>query len=466
MRAAGILLPIFSLYDDYGIGSFSKSAFSFVDDLVKAGQSYWQILPIGPVSFGYSPYQSYSTFAIEPLFIDIETLKEDGLLEQEDLYQTLPYMTYIDYEKTIELKYRFFEKAYNRFSFDVPEVEKFLDREKEWLDGFADFMVKHDQGKYENKFYIFLQYEADKQWSAIKAYANENNVKIIGDIPIYVSPDSADVEQNPKLFMLDDDGERELIAGVPGDGYAPDGQLWGNPLYDWEYHKETGYEWWTKRIQKALYLYDIVRIDHFRGFDEFFAIPIEDKNANRGKWLPGPGMSLFNALTEKLGELPVIAEDLGFLTDSVRQLLADSKFPGMKVMQFAFDGGPANEYLPHHYTRNSVVYTGTHDNMTLYGWVCQLNEWTLGYMKKYLGYTQDRYVEPRELTDRIIKLAHSTVADTCIVPLQDYFYMDNFARINTPSTIGGNNWRWMMQKDALNEHLLNQINDITKTYLR
>lgn len=468
-RAAGILLPVFSLYDDYGIGSFSKYAYSFVDFLAEGAQTYWQVLPIGPVSFGNSPYQAYSTFAIEPLFIDVDGLIEDGLLKKNDITPISVKGNKIDYEETKAYKYPLYLKAFENFktSGDKSPMSLFLQEESDWIEGYADFMVAHDgKDAYPADFYKFLQFYALKQWKKVKAYANEKGVQIIGDIPIYVSPDSAEVKQNPELFMLNEKRERELIAGCPGDGYAPDGQLWGNPLYDWEYHKKTGFAWWIKRIQKVLSLYDVVRIDHFRGLDEFFAIPIEDENAHRGRWLPGPGMDLFNALRNALGEVPLIAEDLGFLTDSVRKLLADSGYPGMKVLQFGFGSGPYNEYLPHLYHHNSVVYTGTHDNMTVYGWLSEMDEDTLEHVKEYLDITPNQDVTLRELARHFIILAHSCVADTCIIPIQDYLYLGNDARINTPSTLGEENWTWHLKKDSLPRNLSAEIRNITKRYAR
>ena len=317
----------------------------------------------------------------------------------------------------------------------------------------------------ESAFYIFLQFEFLKQWKALKAYANRQGIRIIGDIPIYVSEDSADFASHPELFQLDEDGRPKSIAGVPPDGFSADGQVWGNPLYDWEYHEKTGFAWWLKRIEKCLELYDVIRIDHFRGFDEYFAIPQGDKTAENGHWEKGPGIRLFRAVERHFGKVPIIAEDLGYVTDGVRQLVKETGFPNMKVLEFAFDSrdsSGAQEYLPYRYDKNCVVYSGTHDNETLRGWIDDILPEEREKLERYLDVRTD---DPLEIVDKILIMAHSSVADTCILPMQDYLGLDNRARINHPSVLGGN-WSWRMKKEAFTEELKTKIKNMTILYGR
>ena len=492
MRESGILLPVFALPSAYGIGCFSKEAYEFVDQLKEAGQSKWQILPLGPTGYGDSPYQSFSTFAGNPYFIDLETLIREGLLTEEECksYDFGEIQDSIDYEKLYLNRFKILHQAYRRFDGSQNwEYREFLDENRDWLDEYCLFMaLKNKHGgvswrewkapyrdRVENAleearselageidFYRFQQYEFNRQWKRLHAYANENGIEIIGDIPIYVAFDSADTWAAPELFQFDENKEPSAVAGCPPDGFSATGQLWGNPLYDWEYHKKTGYAWWMRRIVHCFRLYDIVRIDHFRGFDEYYAIPNGEKTAVNGKWMPGPGIEFFRTMEEKLGRLNIIAEDLGFLTDSVLKLLDDTGFPGMKVIQFAFDSREAANYLPHTYTENCVVYTGTHDNDTTRGWYHHVNKECRDFAKEYL---HKHALDEDELAWDFIAMAMGSVAKLCVIPVQDYLCRGSEARINTPSTLG-NNWVWRLKKDEINDTLIKEIRKITKLYGR
>ena len=403
MRKSGILLPVSSLPSAYGIGCFSREAYEFIDKLKAAGQSYWQILPLGPTSYGDSPYQSFSSFAGNPYFISPDDLVEEGYLTREDCISCDfgDNEEYVDYEKLYNNRFLLLRKAYeNSHIQDKEEFQVFIQENKDWLDNYALYMavkthfdntcwVEWDEDiklrkpeavkKYQKEFadeigfYQFQQYLFAKQWKALKAYANQNGIKIIGDIPIYVAFDSSDAWANPELFQFDENCNPIAVAGCPPDGFSATGQLWGNPLYRWEYHKETGYAWWLNRLRATFEKYDVLRIDHFRGFDEYYAIPYGEPTAENGKWEPGPGYDLFKTMKEVLGKKEIIAEDLGFLTPSVLKLVKKTGYPGMKVLQFAFDSREESDYLPHNYTKNCVVYTGTHDNDTTEGWFTALS---------------------------------------------------------------------------------------------
>ncbi|MBO4416205.1 MAG: 4-alpha-glucanotransferase [Lachnospiraceae bacterium] len=425
MRDSGILLPISSIPSKYGIGGFSKEAYEFVDFVKESGCKYWQILPLCPTGYGDSPYQGFSTFAGNPYFIDLEALIKEGLLtedecdvkmELEDGTKIAGYGTdpeYVDYERIYMTRWDILRKAYKRSNFrNTEEYRKFHEENREWLDDYALYMaVKENQGGScwinweegirlrtnealdkawrelidEIDFYRFQQFIFMKQWTKLKAYANERGIKIIGDVPIYVALDCSDVWANQKMFMFDKDGKPTDVAGCPPDAFSATGQLWGNPLYDWNYHKSTDFEWWIRRMRHCYKLYDVVRVDHFRGFDAFYAIPADADTAINGRWLMGPGISLFRKIKAELGDVPIIAEDLGFLTPSVIDLLKDTGFPGMKVMQFAFDPYHPNEYLPHNHSENCVVYTGTHDNDTTKGWYTSLRDDEKAFVLEYMA---------------------------------------------------------------------------------
>lgn len=490
MRECGILLPIFSLPSDYGIGCFSKEAYEFVDQLCKAGQKKWQILPLGPTGYGDSPYQSFSTFAGNPYFIDLDQLKEEGLLTSEDL-ENVDFGKdegSIDYEKLYNVRYKVLAKAFERFVPDQ-EYEDYIRENAFWLDDYSLFMAEKDEHdgkpwseweealkhreehtlleekerlKKECAFYTFQQYLFRKQWNRLHNYANEKGIEIIGDIPIYVALDSADTWANPELFQFNEKKEPIAVAGCPVDGFSATGQLWGNPLYNWPYHKETGYAWWIRRISYTLHMYDVLRVDHFRGFDEYYAIPSKDKTAEFGHWEKGPGMELFNVLKQAIGEQNIIAEDLGYMTESVKQLVEDSGFPGMKVLQFAFDSREESDYLPHNYSKNCVVYTGTHDNDTIQGWYDSLDDHDREFALRYM----DNKRTPRnELHFDFIRMAMASVADLCIIPMQDYLGLGKEARINTPSILG-DNWKWRLKKGEITDIVIGRIREMSQLYSR
>lgn len=483
-------MPVFSLPSKYGIGCFSKEAYKFVDKLKKAGQSYWQILPLGPTGYGDSPYQSFSTFAGNPYYIDLKTLIKDGLLTKKECkeYDFGEKEDEIDYEKIYRARFKVLKKAYDRFE-KGKDYNDFVNENSYWLEDYALYMAIKDRNNgvswkeweaplrdreesalaqareelaEEIDFYRFQQYEFDRQWKKLHAYANAQGVKIIGDIPIYVAFDSADTWASPELFQFDENNNPTGVAGCPPDAFSATGQLWGNPLYNWEYHKETGYAWWIQRIAYCLKLYDVVRIDHFRGFDEYYAIPYGEETAVNGKWMPGPGMDLFRAIEAKLGRPEIIAEDLGFLTPSVLKLLKDSGFPGMKVLQFAFDARESSNYLPHTYPTNCVVYTGTHDNDTTRGWYHEVGKDARDFAKEYMCKPR---LDEDTLTGDFIAMAMSSVADLCVIPMQDYLNLGSSARINIPSTLGGN-WVWRMTKKQFSDSVVDEIARVTKLYGR
>ena len=495
MRSSGILLSVTSLPSKYGIGCFSKAAYDFVDFLEEAGQTYWQILPLGPTSYGDSPYQTFSTIAGNPYMISLEDLIEEGVLTREECdrvdFGSDPER--VDYGKLSSNRLALLRKAYERsdISHNV-RYREFLTENQDWLPDYALFMAL--KGRFNNaswtewpedirlrwgfaldyyrrelyfdiEFQQYLQFTFFRQWRKLKAYANARNIKIIGDIPIYVAQDGVDRWTHAELFQVDEKNNLSAVAGCPPDSFSADGQIWGNPLYRWDYHRNTGFEWWISRLRHSFRLYDAVRLDHFRGFDEYFSVPVGAKSALEGHWEKGPGMDLFHAVGWHLGEKELIVEDLGLMTDSVRQLVKDSGFPNMKVLQFAFDPddvGAANDYLPHNYDRNCVVYTGTHDNETIAGWLSGLSK--MG-MKQIRDYICDHHTPDDKLYWRIIAEAMKSSADTCIIPVQDYLGLDNEARMNQPSTLSSN-WSWRMAEDALTEELKEEILTLTKRYGR
>ena len=494
-RTAGILMPISSLPGKYGIGCFNLKAYEFVDFLRDAGQTYWQILPIHPTSYGDSPYQSFSTFAGNPYFIDLEALIAEGVLSNAECDSVFfgDEEDDINYAALYAGRKILLTMAYERSRIsENPEYQKFTTDNGWWLDDYALFMALKDffNGQcwyewpedirlrydyaldhYRRELYFdieyqkYLQFKFFQQYGWLKNYANSQGVKIIGDIPIYVAMDSADTWANPRLFQLDDRNMPTAVAGCPPDGFSATGQLWGNPLYRWDYHRETGFDWWLTRLWYVYQLYDVTRIDHFRGFDEYYSIPYGHKTAEFGHWEKGPGIELFRRAEEVLGWHEVIAEDLGFVTDSVRQLVRDSGFPGMKVLQFAFDSrdtGSARDYLPHNYTENAVVYTGTHDNDTTIGWFEAISDDDWNLARDYLC---DFYTPDEEMDKPFVALAMQSIARMCIIPMQDYLGLGTEARMNIPSTIGCN-WRWRMTEDQFTEDLCRDILAQTRRYGR
>lgn len=466
-RLNGVLMHISSLPGKTGIGTLGNIAYDFVDFLKESKQAYWQILPVGPTSFGDSPYQSFSTFAGNPYFIDFDRILDEGFLDKSD-YETINWgesETSVDYGLLYEQRQKVFECLHKNFKKRVPsDFEFFCSENYFWLEDYAFFMALKDEhngvpfnqwekelvnreekslAEWKKKcadrisYHKMLQYLFYKQWFALKNYANSKGIKIIGDIPFYVSGDSSDVWSNPEQFDLDENMTPVEVAGCPPDGFSADGQLWGNPVYKWDYMKKTDYAWWKKRLEKSLAIYDVLRIDHFRGFDSYYCIPYGSKDARNGHWRSGPGMDLFNSIRKQFGdELPIIAEDLGFLTDGVKKLLADSTFPGMKILQFAFDSREESDYIPYKYTQNCVVYTGTHDNDTILGWYETARGEDVEQAKKYL-----RASDKDSLRKEMMICAMASPANTCILCMQDLIGLGKEARMNTPSTVG-TNWKW------------------------
>lgn len=489
MRRSGILLAVSSLPSKYGIGTFSKEAYEFVDFLEKSGQKLWQILPLGPTGYGDSPYQSFSTFAGNPYYIDLEEFVEKGYLtEEECLEGVCEDEAYVDYEKIFFTRFKLLKKAYKQSNIAADEdYQKFVKDNAAWLNDYAlymaikdslggiswlewdrdiklrtkDAMERYQKDLHEEvEFYCFQQYYFAKQWSALKKYANKKDIKIVGDIPIYVALDSADTWANPKQFQLDEECIPVAVAGCPPDSFSATGQLWGNPLYKWDYIKETGYEWWIERIRYCYELYDIVRIDHFRGFDEYYSIPYGDPTAEFGHWEQGPGYDLFDAIKKKLGKIEVIAEDLGFLTPSVIKLVKKTGYPGMKILQFAFDSREESDYLPHNYPNNCIVYTGTHDNDTTVNWYNTIPRKDKMFANRYLEISS-----AKKACRKMVRAALGSVADTAVIPMQDYLELGGEARMNVPSTLG-TNWKWRLTEGQLTEELSKDIYSLTKLYGR
>lgn len=489
MRKSGVLLPISSIPSKYGIGTFSKEAYDFVDFLEAAGQKLWQILPLGPTGYGDSPYQPFSTFAGNPYFIDLEELIQRGYLTKEECENCdFGGEMEVNYEKIYLSRFKILKKAFIKSDLKTePDFMEFCAKNAYWLEDYALYMavkssfqgkswlewkediklrrpdaIRKYQKKYEEEIacYRFQQYFFAKQWKSLKDYANKKGIEIIGDLPIYVALDGADAWSNPELFQLDEQSIPLAVAGCPPDAFSSLGQLWGNPLYTWDYHKSTEYAWWMQRISYSFELYDIVRIDHFRGFDEYYSIPYGEPTAEHGTWEKGPGYDIFETMKQKIGNKPVIAEDLGFLTPGVIRLVKKTKYPGMKIIQFAFDSREESDYLPHNYIRNCVVYTGTHDNDTTEHWFKTLNRHDRNFAKRYMNLKSNKEVCPE-----FIRMVLSSVADTAIIPMQDYLGLGAEGRMNTPSTLG-NNWRWRMQGGECSAELAAQMKKTAKLYGR
>ncbi len=495
MRKSGILLPVTSLPSPYGVGDMGKSAYNFIDFLSSCGQSFWQILPLGPTSFGDSPYQSFSAFAGNPYMISLEKLIRDGLLSKSecDNADLGGNTNFIDYAKLYKNRLPLLKKAFARSKISERcEYADFINKNKFWLDDYSLFMAakEHFGGAEwlkwpikirdrsadaleelkasladETAFWKYTQFEFFAEWERLKEYANKKGIQIIGDIPIYVAPDSSDIWANPQLFQLDKNKTPLSVAGCPPDGFSAKGQLWGNPLYDWDYHKKEGYSWWISRLKHCFLLYDYVRIDHFRGFDEYYSIPYGSKDATIGEWRKGPGIELFDAIKAKLGDKNIIAEDLGFITPSVKQLLTESGFRGMKVLQFAFDErdtGVSSDYLPHNYPEFCVAYTGTHDNQTLVSWFCELEKNARSSVRKYLC---DYYTPDDEIYKSLVASVMRSPAGICIFPIQDILGTDDTSRINIPGTCG-NNWRWRLNADYSTPERIESLFEMTSVYGR
>ena len=487
MRGSGILMHITSLPSPYGVGTMGKEAYRFVDFLKKAGQKFWQILPLTPTGYGDSPYQSCSTYAGNHYLIDLDMLVEQKLLQKEEItacnWGDNP--NWADFGLLYTHRLNVLRLAYKRFT-DTQALECFCRENGNWLPDFALFMALKDQNsgkpwyeweeslkrrepqamwqvrrelKEEIRFYSFVQYLFHSQWEQLRTYAHENGIFIIGDVPIYVPYDSADVWSSPEWFMLDEELAPTDVAGCPPDGFNEDGQLWGNPLYRWDLHKKDNYSWWLQRLRGAATRYDVIRVDHFRGFAGFYAVPFGAENARNGKWLTGPGIDFMEAVKKTLPDTPMIAEDLGFLTEDVRQLRDDSGFPGMKVLEFAFDTDSSNEYLPHTYPANTVCYTGTHDNMPLKQWFAESDEKTVAFANAYMG-------QPENPIWGMIRLCMASVSELAVVQMQDYLELGSEARMNFPGTRTGSNWTWRASPDFVNDALAEKIEALTCTYGR
>lgn len=488
-RSSGILLPVSSLPGKYGIGTFGEEAYKFVDFLVAANQTYWQMLPIGPTSYGDSPYQSVSSAAGNPYFVDLETLVKDGLLEKSDLKglkEGDP--TSIDYGYLYNTRWPILRKAYANKSKFKKKFETFKVENEDWLAEYSLYMAvkghfdnkcwidwedksikkgENDaKGKYyemlkdEVDFYSFVQFLFFEQFNALKEYAHKNGIKLIGDLPIYVPLDSSDVWANPSQFELDQENIPTGVAGVPPDYFSADGQLWGNPLYNWPKMKEDGYAWWMKRLEATSRYFDVVRIDHFRGFESYWAVPYGDKTARNGKWRKGPAMDFISVVKNNFPHVEFIAEDLGYHTPEVQQLLDDSEFPGMKVLQFGFDAREASDHAPHTYIKNSVCYVGTHDNSTVMGWLKACDKAGIKTCKEYLHISDDD-----EFNIEMIKAGMRSVSNLFVGCMQDFIGLDDSARINIPGTTGVN-WKWRMKKSQYNKKMAKDIAKMTSLYAR
>lgn len=491
-RGSGIIMHIASLPGKYGIGTFGQEAYKFVDFLKKSGQIYWQVLPLGQTGYGNSPYQSFSTFAGNPYFIDFDLLENDGLLNKSD-YNLIYWGDnpgIIDYGKMFVEKMKVLKIAYENFKRKKTEnFKEFEKTEDFWLDDYSLFMAvkskfnlqsfqtwddgiklreKECLDKYkkelsdEIEYWKFIQYEFFKQWKKLKEYANNFGIKIIGDIPIYVAEDSVDLWSNPNVFLVEQKNLKPIkVAGCPPDAFSRTGQLWGNPIYNWIYLEKSNYMWWVSRIKHSLKLYDVIRLDHFRGFEAYWSVPYGEKTAEYGEWVKGPGMKLFNTIRSELGEIDIIAEDLGFLTQDAIELRKEAGFPGMKVLEFAFSGDNQNLYLPHNYENNCVAYTGTHDNDTVRGWFETTgNKNEINNAIEYL-----RLTENEGYNWGLIRGAWSSVADISIALMQDFLNLGNDARLNLPSTLGGN-WTWRAKEGVFTDELANRIFRLTKIYGR
>ncbi|MCF1283468.1 4-alpha-glucanotransferase [Streptococcus sinensis] len=492
-RQSGVLMHISSLPGKYGIGSFGQSAYDFVDFLVRTKQRYWQILPLGTTSYGDSPYQSFSAFAGNTHFIDLDFLVNEGLLSEEDLHGINfgDNPREVDYAKIFEARRPLLEKAVARFleTGDVDSFYRFAEENAAWLEVFAEYMaikehfdnlawtewpdeairrrevdrLAHYRSELSDKlvYHRVTQYLFFKQWLQLKAYANKHHIEIVGDMPIYVAADSCDVWSQPHFFKTDEVGKPTCVAGCPPDEFSATGQLWGNPIYDWEAMDRDGYVWWIDRLRESFKIYDIVRIDHFRGFESYWEVPADSETSATGKWVKGPDYKLFAAVKEALGELNIIAEDLGFMTNEVIELRERTGFPGMKILQFAFNPNDESIDSPHLAPNNSVMYTGTHDNNTVLGWYRdEIDDPTREYMAQYTNRK-----EYETVPHAMLRTIFASVSFMAIATMQDLLELDSSARMNYPSTIGGN-WAWRMTAEELNPIVEGELYSLTKTYRR
>ena len=489
-RSSGIRMPMSSLPSPYGIGTMGKSAFQFVDFLAAAGQKYWQLLPLGPTSYGDSPYQSFSTFAGNPYFTDLDLLVKDKLLQPAELknrdWGSDP--ARVDYGRIYENRFAVLRLAFERGAERcAEEIAAFRQENAGWLENYALFMaIKRSEGmrawtewpealrlrredalesarselREDVDFFVFVQFLFFRQWDALRAYAKEKGIRFIGDVPIYVALDSADVWSEPHFFQLDEKNLPTAVAGVPPDPFTEDGQLWGNPLYDWDAMKRDGYGWWIRRIDGARKLYDVLRIDHFRGFESYWAVPYGDTTAKNGVWKPGPGMGLVGVLNSWFRDLDFIAEDLGYTTPEVRRLLEDSGLPGMKVLEFAFDPEGNSDFLPHNCLPNSSCYIGTHDNETVQGWLKSATKGELRFAERYLHITGDE-----GWNWGMIRAGMATASRLFVVQMQDVLELGADARMNAPGTSTGN-WQWRMLPGAYDKALAKKLRLYTETYRR
>ena len=493
-RSSGVLMHITSLPEEEGIGTFGEKAYEFIDFLKASNQRYWQILPLGPVGYGNSPYQAYSAFAGNMYMIDLRKLKKEGLLAKNtniNLNPNSENCEKVNFEVITKAKEVLLRKAYKASKKDeriTMQIEEFAKENTSWLEDYSLFMAlkealkkvswqewdqklkQRDQvtlDKYKERFkdeiefWKFTQYEFFKQWYELKDYANQSGIEIIGDIPIYVSIDSSDTWANPDLFKLDDTYKPTMVAGCPPDVFSEDGQLWGNPIYDWEYIESTGFKWWIERIRQNVKLFDMIRIDHFRGFEAYWEVPFGELTAKNGKWTKGPGMKLFKAIKKELGEVAIIAEDLGVITDEVVELRESTGYPGMKILEFAFDPKGDSDYLPHNCNKDSVAYIGTHDNETIVGWMQNpANKKQFNYAKRYL-----RLTKKEGYAWGFIRGLWASPSNIAIVQMQDLLGLDNKARMNFPSTVG-DNWNWRMKDHVLTDDLIKKLKALTKLYGR
>ena len=489
MRNSGILMHITSLPSPYGIGSMGKCAYEFVDFLHDAGQTYWQILPLCPTGFGDSPYQSFSTFAGNHYLIDIDMLVEEGLLNKKEASDICWGIdeTRVDYGRMYKNRLNLLRKAHERF---VPDEKytQFVKDNADWLENYALFMALKERFNGsdwqswpaelvtreplametcrremdpEIRFHCFLQYVFFRQWEALRSYTNQKGIRIIGDVPIYVPLDSADVWSEPQLFQLDENRRPKMVAGCPPDSFTADGQLWGNPLYDWDKMKSTGYEWWIRRLTAASGIYDVVRLDHFRGFESYWAVPAGDKTAAGGSWQKGPGTDFTDAVCKAIPDLDFIAEDLGYMTPEVRSLQQHFGYPGMKVMLFAFDSRETSDYLPHSYPVKSVCYSGTHDNMTAAQWLNEASPEDIALTKSYLGLNDEEGP-----VVGLIRGCMSSVSELCTIQMQDYLELGAEGRMNSPGTLSVKNWTWRAKPGCITEELTERILATTRRYGR